>query len=189
MTGVTTPALPTNAQAGSTYAASQTIAQQFGASMSIPELMMSIQMERANTLDSQIQGQMKDMQKRNEWLRDANAALNAMRNARPTEEDADAVSYGTFTNSKGEDVNVHDFMKGNGIDIEEKGADKIGTQVEFDAAIQNLKTSIDTINSTSQMDMIRLQSLMDKRNQTMDLLSNTLSKTGKSLDTIVGNMR
>lgn len=179
----------TNAQVGGTFAAAASISERFGAEMSIPELMMAIQMERSNVLDTQIKDQMGEMQKRNEWLRDANAALGAMRAARPTSEDGGAVSYGTFTNSKGESTNVHDWMLANGVDVETTGNDKIGVQTEFDQAIQNLKSSIDTVNSTSQMDMIRLQSLMDKRNQTMDLLSNTLSKTGKSLDTIVGNMR
>ena len=44
-------------------------------------------------------------------------------------------------------------------------------------------------STNSQMDMVRLQGLMDKRNQTFDLMTNTLSKTGKSMDGAIGNMR
>lgn len=157
--------------------------------MNIPEMMMAIQIERGNVLDNQIKDQMNDMQKRNVWLKDANAALNAMRTARPTSEKADATSYGTFTDSAGKSQNVHDWMTANGVSIETAGNDKIGVQAEFDAAIQNLKGSIDTVNSQSQMDMVRLQGLMDKRNQAFDMMTNTLSKTSKNLDGIIGNMR
>ena len=157
--------------------------------MNIPEMMMAIQIERGNVLDNQIKDQMADMQKRNLWLKDANSALNAMRTARPTGEKDAAKDYGTFTDGAGKQQNVHDWMTSNGVSIETAGNDKAGIQSEFDAAIQNLKGSIDTVNSQSQMDMVRLQGLMDKRNQAFDMMTNTLSKTSKNLDGIIGNMR
>lgn len=174
---------------GNTYTSSVTTANQFGANMNIPEMIMAIQLERSNILDNQIKDQMNDMQKRNEWLKDANAALNEMRKNRPTKDGDAAKDYGTFTKTDGTKEDVHDWMHENGIAIEDTGKDKIGVQAEFDAAISNLKGSIDTVNSQSQMDMVRLQGLMDKRNQAFDMMTNTLSKTAKSMDSIIGNMR
>jgi hypothetical protein len=179
----------TDARVGGSFLSSLGAANHLGGEMNIPELILAIQVERGQILDNQIKGQMEDMQKRNEWLRDANAALAAMRAQRPTSDSGGAVSYGTFTDSSGKSQNVHDWMRANGVAIETTGNDKIGVQSEFDQAIQNLKSSIDTVNNQSQMDMVRLQGLMDKRNQAFDLMTNTLSKSGKSLDGIIGNMR
>jgi hypothetical protein len=173
---------------GATFTSALGVANALGGQMNIPELMMAIQIERGNIIDGQIRDQMAEMQKRNEWLRDANAALAAMRANRPTN-DKDVKDYGTFINSKGETQSVMDFFDKNGIAIEHTGNDEKGVQTEFDQAIANLKSAIDTVNSQSQMDMVRLQGLMDKRNQTFDMITNSLSKFSKSMDSVISNMR
>ena len=178
----------TDARVGGSFLSSLGASNALGSDMNIPELILAIQVERGQILDNQIKGQMEDMQKRNAWLRDANSALAAMRAQRPTN-DKDVKSYGTFTDSNGQSQNVHAWMQSQGIQIETLGNDQAGLQSEFDAAIQNLKSSIDTVNNQSQMDMVRLQGLMDKRNQAFDMMTNTLSKSGKSLDGIISNMR
>ena len=179
----------TDATAGAVFRQAQATANRLTrANMNIPELIMAIQMERANILEQQVMDQMEDMQKRNEWLREANAALAQLRVARPNGTD-EVKGYGSFTDANGNSKSVKEWMDQNGVQIENTGSDSQGKQFEFDAAIQNLKASIDTANTNSQMDMVRLQGLMDKRNQTFDLMTNTLSKTGKSMDGVVGNMR
>lgn len=55
--------------------------------------------------------------------------------------------------------------------------------------IENLKGKIDALNSDSQLDMIRLQSLIDKRNQAFEMASNTLQRDQKTRDSITGNFR
>jgi hypothetical protein len=243
-----------------TFSSSVAVANKLGGQMNIPELLMAIQIERGNILDGQIRDQMADMQKRNEWLREANAALAAMRTARPAKEGDAAVGYGEFKNSDGQRVTVDEFFDANGIQLpgwdagsqasarsaREKNAERdailalsqqrfagmeqlrqqiaaepdanrkaalerallikaqepvripgpsvtvptaSGKQAQFDAAIQNLKGAIDTVNSQSQMDMVRLQGLMDKRNQAFDLITNSLSKFSKSMESVIGNMR
>ena len=57
------------------------------------------------------------------------------------------------------------------------------------AQIEYLKGLIDGLNSEAQLDMIRLQSLIDKRNQAFEMASNTLQQDQKTRDSIVGNMR
>jgi hypothetical protein len=39
------------------------------------------------------------------------------------------------------------------------------------------------------MDQIRLQGLMEKRNQTYELLTNLMSKFDKTLSSVIGNTR
>ena len=258
-----------DARVGGTFASSLGAANALGGSMNIPELILAIQVERGHILDGQIKGQMVDMQKRNEWLRDANAALGAIRAARPNAETG-KIDTGTvtFTDSQGTSVNAYEWAKDNGIATgvdyggiaeaqsarttldgalatatnaqvstypnftdrdgntinlddwgQRKGyeawdvnsGDNVGfrwemerlgqridgditnmrslTQNQVDNAIANLKSSIDTVNNQSQMDMVRLQGLMDKRNQSFDMMTNTISKSSKSLDSIIGNMR
>ena len=261
----------TDATAGAVFRQAQATANRLTrANMNIPELIMAIQMERANVLENQVMGQMEDMQKRNEWLRDANAALAALRTARPNDTSS-KVDYSTitFTDVNGQSRNVLEWAANNGVEtgmdwptikegkdaltamdgflandpgglrdypsitradgttvqvnrwgsdsrgytgFDRNNSDNVGyrdeaqglrdaiskdltsgvggmDQAKFDAAIQNAKAAIDTANTNSQMDMVRLQGLMDKRNQTFDLMTNTLSKTGKSMDGTVGNMR
>jgi hypothetical protein len=60
---------------------------------------------------------------------------------------------------------------------------------QWDANIEMLKGRIDGLNSDSQLSMIRLQSLIDKRNQAFEMASNTLQKDQKTRDAIVGNFR
>jgi hypothetical protein len=55
--------------------------------------------------------------------------------------------------------------------------------------VTQLKGQIDLMNSDSQLDMIGLQSLVNKRNESFDLLSNLLNKFQKTIDGIVSNMR
>lgn len=54
---------------------------------------------------------------------------------------------------------------------------------------EQLKSKLDSLNSTSQMDMIRLQSLSNKRNEAFEQLTNFVQKFAKSRESIISNMR
>ena len=60
---------------------------------------------------------------------------------------------------------------------------------EAQALIENIKISIDNLSSSSQLDMIKLQGLINKRNQTIEMMTNLMQKFQKPNDAIVGNMR
>jgi len=259
----------------SNFVSAVNVQNNFGASANIPELIMAVQIERTNVIENQVKHQIGDMQTRNAWLKDANAALAALRTARPADTTG-SVNYNavTFKNNEGNNTSALDFLTSNGIAppvdtkaiaetqraktsldnhlafiddgikrgswaaegwkhyfpsfqsaggswerVNEWGVrnglttqtadggkytDLTGLQTninsklhdlttlnqgEFDVMINNLKSSIDTVNSQSQMDMVRLQGLMDKRNQSFDMLTNNISKFGKSMDSVIGNMR
>jgi predicted nucleic acid-binding Zn-ribbon protein len=55
--------------------------------------------------------------------------------------------------------------------------------------LQNKQTQIDSLSSNSQLDMIQLQGLINKRNQSVDMLTNLVEKFSKTMDGIVSNMR
>jgi hypothetical protein len=55
--------------------------------------------------------------------------------------------------------------------------------------VADFKNQIDKLNSESQLDMIGIQQLVNKRNEAFDLLSNLLNKFQKTFDNIVSNIR
>ena len=63
------------------------------------------------------------------------------------------------------------------------------TQTQFDQLIQTISSRIDGLNSTQQLDMLRLQSLTNKRNEAFDIMTNFIKKMQDSRSSIVGNMR
>ena len=58
-----------------------------------------------------------------------------------------------------------------------------------DSMISKLKNQIDGLNNSNQMDMLRLQSLTNKRNEAYDVMSNFIKKMQDSRSSIIGNMR
>ncbi|MGO4531311.1 hypothetical protein AB4Z30_19715 [Paenibacillus sp. 2TAF8] len=57
------------------------------------------------------------------------------------------------------------------------------------AAVQTLKGQIDALSNSQQMDMLRLQSMSNKRNEAFDLMTNFIKKMQDSRFSIIGNMR
>lgn len=64
-----------------------------------------------------------------------------------------------------------------------------GKNPKDDAAITRINGQIQKLNGDSQLQMIQIQDLVNKRNQAYEMLSNLMQKFQKALDTIVSNMR
>lgn len=60
---------------------------------------------------------------------------------------------------------------------------------KLDGQIQQLKSQLDSLSNSQQMDMLRLQSLSNKRNEAFDLMTNFIKKMQDSRSSIIGNMR
>ena len=72
-----------------------------------------------------------------------------------------------------------------GLTGDDKKADYANKQKE----ITKIKGEIDQLNSDSSLDMIGIQTLVNKRNEAFDTLTNLMGKFQKTIDGIVGNMR
>jgi len=149
--------------------------QMDGQNYDIETLMMTLQAERADNINNQLMDQANLIKQKNALLKEANTILAAARKARAGGASADEIA------------DIDAFMEVFG--IENDGNIQNDNTAEWDQNIENIKGYIDTINSTSQLDMIRLQSLMNKYNQAFDMMTNMLSKFGKSKDSIIGNIR
>jgi hypothetical protein len=73
--------------------------------------------------------------------------------------------------------------------MDPENKDQRDLRAQRQKAISDLKTEIDGLNSESQINMIRVQGLVNKRNEAFDMLSNLIGKFQKTIDGIVGNMR
>lgn len=58
-----------------------------------------------------------------------------------------------------------------------------------EATAAQRKSEVDALNNAQQMDMLRLQSLSNKRNEAFDLMTNFIKKMQDSRSSIIGNMR
>ncbi|MGO4734371.1 hypothetical protein [Paenibacillus sp. 2KB_22] len=66
---------------------------------------------------------------------------------------------------------------------------QVAQQNGDEAAVQKLKGQIDAASNSQQMDMLRLQSLSNKRNEAFDVMTNFIKKMQESRSSIIGNMR
>ncbi|MFO1349198.1 MAG: hypothetical protein U1F68_00365 [Gammaproteobacteria bacterium] len=157
-----------------------------GQSMDFETLVLSIQSERANLLESQLADQAKTIQDRNALIAQANDVLAKAKAAQ---------NNAAANNIVGGDVNsdnaMTQFFKDNNLSFENKNSagQIVGNKDQWDVYIQRIKNFTDKLNSSSQMDMIRLQSLMNKRDQAFEMMTNVLQKTSKLNSDIISNMR
>jgi hypothetical protein len=143
-----------------------------GKQMSIEQRMQLVLLDSTQMHQANLEDQVKDMENRNKWVADANKALSDLRTARPVNT-TDVVSFPQTT---------LDFGKDNGISI---NGDTVGNQGEFDQAISNMKSAIDTASSSSQLEMVRLGSTQTKLGQAWDMLTNSNKKVADTQSNII----
>lgn len=109
----------------------------------------------------------------------------------PTGDDAprDVDRNGTM-DAKGRVVqNFVDQLNGKIAALEAKIVDN-GKAIDANKqAVNEIKSSLDNLSNTQQMEMLRLQSLTGKRNEAFDVMTNFLKKMQESRSSIIGNMR
>ncbi|MED5019139.1 hypothetical protein P9847_17655 [Paenibacillus chibensis] len=145
--------------------------------MDLETALQAVQEQRASQLDQQLNQQINDVQKRNEQIAGINDLLSNVNNAR-----AQASTDGQYTLP--EDVSSKLSEKGLG-DVSKASY----TKDELDKISQDLKGQIDSLSNSQQMDMLRLQSLSNKRNEAFDTMTNFIKKMQDSRSSIIGNMR
>lgn len=83
------------------------------------------------------------------------------------------------------------FMEKNGIPFPSPGGSD-GCQLtkeQWNIVVTNLKGASDTLGSTNQIDMMKLQSVINKQNEMSQMVSNNMSKLNQISMSITGNMR
>ncbi len=160
----------------------QSISTSSVSSMDIETALLAVQNQRASLLEGQLETQLKDVQNRNAAIGQINDVLGAARTLSAMfESDAESTAA---------------LPAGNELEAFEKAAAAAGIDISgvkdkstLGAAIENYKTSIDSQSNSQQMDMLRLQSLSNKRNEAFDVMTNFMKKMQDNRSSIIGNMR
>jgi len=158
--------------------------------------MMAIQSQRANLLEGQLKTQMEGIQGRNDEIGKLNKLIADIKTLRPGGTDPQKWGNLGANTQQGRDTLAR--LEAAGVNIPKSGDDAVnepGTgiydarQSTFDKWAEELKGKIDGLNSSQQMDMLRMQSLTNKRNEAFDLMTNFIKKMQDSRSSILGNMR
>ena len=151
--------------------------------MSIGQLVMAICLNRASELEAKIVAEMNEMAKSTDKLEEYSAIeaeLAAWQKANPTGTLTTSVDSGAYPKLAAA-LNDTEFLSGIGMDTSAKSwsADAV------DEMMQNIEEQMDSLNTLSQEQLIDIQSLTSKRDDTYSLISNVL----KSLYTVMtGNV-
>ena len=163
-----------------------------GQSFDLGQLMLQLSLDRTTELDKTIADQMSDIQNRNNDLKQRNDLMSQVR-AHSGDGNMDAqVTLPSVTDANGNPVtkSLSDWFTYFGIKSVPIETESSSTKASsWDANVKNIQNQVDGLNNDSQLAMTRLQSLVNKRNQSFEEASNMLQKDQKTRDTVVGNLR
>ncbi|TVX97147.1 hypothetical protein [Cohnella terricola] len=143
--------------------------------MDLETALLMVQNQRANLLDKQLQDQINQVQSRNQEVSNYATLKGRLQQLQPVS-GASAVLPADLRN---------DLTKA-GIKVPEAQTLK---SAEWTNLIAQLNERIDSLSNSQQMDMLRLQSLSNKRNEAFDVMTNFVKKMQESRSSIIGNMR
>ena len=158
--------------------------------MDINSAMMAVQMSRAEALERQLKAEMDAVSKRNNYIVTLNNVLRAafrLRSELPnvagpnaaTPNGANKTMLANAFNEAGKTGGLQQMG----------GALTYGTKAELDNSIAKVKFKIDELSGSQQMDMLRLQSLSNKRNEAFENATNFQNKMVESRSSIIRNMQ
>ncbi|WP_246246102.1 hypothetical protein [Paenibacillus lemnae] len=146
-------------------------------SMDIESALMAVQQERSNLLDQQLQNQIEQMQQVNQSLAELNDIIGQFKGLT-----SGITEGGSITISADLAARVESNGLGN--------KDKLDYSFqEANILITEAKSLSDAKSNSQQMDMLRLQSLSNKRNEAFETMSSFIKKMQDSRSSIIGNMR
>jgi hypothetical protein len=161
-----------------------------GKSYDLSTLVLAVSLERADAIEKQLVDQINVMKKRNDVLNGLTKALAALRGKdKQAPFDANTFDTGVPKPDGTGTYNLKELMESEGMALKSEKGNWFWTPPQCEEAIEVLKAKTDSLNSDSQVDMIRTQSLVNKRDQAFEMASNLISKDQKSKDAIVGNLR
>jgi hypothetical protein len=161
-------------------------------------VILALAMERSEALDNVIQAQVKDMQNRNAEIRRLQEALQDIRNNAPLSDKKEQWGTGALKPETIELMKEKGWLQpsptgsgyvGSFIAVNPQGQFILSGDGKLQQLFEQFKMEIDKESSNSQLDMIKLQGLINKRNQSIEMMTNMLQKFHSVMEKIVGNMR
>lgn len=147
--------------------------------MDIETALMMAQSERTKLLETQLNTQIKEVQLRNEQLAKLNIVMNEIR-----AQEGQIPSDAGVTQAIIASVDLTNALVNAGLN--EKSPK---SKAELDVLKKKVESLVTSMTNSQQMDMLRLQSLTNKRNEGFDLITNIAKKMSDTRTSNIGNMR
>jgi hypothetical protein len=159
------------------------------AGMDIETALMMVQGERTRLLDEALKAQIGEVQNRNARVADLNEGLAFLNHTRDSaQRDHGTVDVDQKVMFRDQETTVGEVAKQFGVS-DAALADGVLSVSELEQGISNTKSGIDSATNSQQMDMLRLQSMSNKRNEAFEVMTNFVKKMQESRSSIIGNMR
>ncbi|MCD2512847.1 hypothetical protein [Comamonas endophytica] len=154
--------------------------------------LLAVQANRASLLEDLLKDQMETLQKKNEQIAKLNTLMASL-NGILTKYTQNANPLDGIPNGMSEDE-IKQFNEA--LAPTEMTTEKLlgFTSVEksnksaLDKAVTSIKSSIDNLSNTQQMDMLRIQSISNKRNEAFEMMTTFIKKFSDMLSAIIRNM-
>ena len=177
--------------------------------LDIETALMAVQSKRTELLDAQLKEQIEEVQQRNAMtakLNEMQSKLNAMKATFDHDAKAGAKLGDNDANKQLAKEYAHVALELSGkadpIKVSDVKYNADGSVASFSLAkdwqpeksaiekmLGDVKSQIDSASNTQQMDMLRLQSLSNKRNEAFEVMTAFVKKMQDSRSAIIGNMR
>jgi hypothetical protein len=155
------------------------------ASMDIATALMFVQSERVARLEEQIKDQLTTVSKRNEQIGKLNGVLTELNGLVGKIGGTDATS--TLPASAADIQKATDVAAKAGFTIS-PAITSTTTRGDLEKLVSKVKNEIDGLSNTQQMDMLRLQSLNNKRNEAFEVMTNVMKKVSDLLSNIASKI-
>jgi arsenate reductase-like glutaredoxin family protein len=160
--------------------------------MDIEAALMMVQSQRTALLDGQLKTQTSQVQQRNETIADLNGAVktfaaigDALTGNQTATGATKAPGQGSTLESAIKTLESQGIETGKLREFAKDGFSKD----ELSQLVAITKSHVDSQSNSQQMDMLRLQSMSNKRNEAFDVMTNFVKKMQESRSSIIGNMR
>lgn len=148
--------------------------------MSISEILLMIGIEAMDANDERIRVAYAKVQQNNKDLQELNKAMAYLASHNEQALDPKAEIGGG--------LKLEDVLTKFGISFTPNKEGKIDKS-EFKRIESSVKGSSDALGGTNQIDMMKLQSTLNKQNEMSQMVSNNMSKINQMAMSIIGNMR
>lgn len=149
--------------------------------------LLLVQSQRSNLLDQQLKAQLEEIRLRNEQMEKLNRMINQLKTIRDSINNSNSRQEIDLKNVPNFDI--EEFKKnisttqGGSLNSTNVTKESIGMYIEM------LTDKIESMSNTQQMDMLRLQSLSNKKNEAFEVMSNFIKQMNESRSGIISNMR
>ena len=157
-------------------------------SLDMDKALLSVQHARASKLEGLIKSGVEDIKAKNEAMHQLLQASASLRSIQSTVNGASRSSEEKLTDVQSAAFRAvqHAVGGSGGIRMPETVVLTFG---DLTNAIETMKSRVDAFSDVQQMDLLRLQSMSNKRNEAFDVMTNFVKKMQDSGSPFIGNMR